>query len=230
MLQKSEPSAPSHIHISNFGQKKELSWLPEEDSSHIEKMLYERWKPQWQAAKGNEQFRATFGEYIHLVEAVANTISEDLQYVIKDESSQTLIHNDLNPGNVLIHNNTVYINEVCKRLNENATWYLNDYDSLEAREQFGCRGIGMGNFFDLEQPVGKQYSFGKGTEFTSELEQIKAENRFQRGRLTKPTSRGGFSFSFRLIEQNSMFGCLGRFGLRNSDIRSWEFEAYGPEQ
>ncbi|MGO4699650.1 IS3 family transposase, partial [Paenibacillus sp. 2TAB26] len=30
----------------------------------------------------------------------------------------------------------------------------------------------------LEQPVGKQYSYGKGPEFTSELEQIKAENRF----------------------------------------------------
>lgn len=106
LLQKSEPSALSHIHISNFGQRKELSWLPEVDSFHIEKMLYERWKPQWQAAKGNEQFRATFGEYIPLVEAVANTISEDIQYVIKDDSSQTLIHNDLNPGNVLVHNNT----------------------------------------------------------------------------------------------------------------------------
>ncbi|WP_340003697.1 phosphotransferase [Paenibacillus sp. FSL K6-0276] len=106
LLQKSETNALSHIHISNFGQRKELSWLPEVDSFHIEKMIYERWKPQWQAAKGNEQFIDVFGEYIPLVEAVANTIFEDIQYVINDENSRTLIHNDLNPGNVLVQNNT----------------------------------------------------------------------------------------------------------------------------
>lgn len=30
----------------------------------------------------------------------------------------------------------------------------------------------------LEQPVGKQYSYGKGPAYTSELEQLKAENHF----------------------------------------------------
>lgn len=30
----------------------------------------------------------------------------------------------------------------------------------------------------LEQPVGKQYTYGKGPEYSSELEQLKAENRF----------------------------------------------------
>lgn len=30
----------------------------------------------------------------------------------------------------------------------------------------------------LEQPVGKQYSYGKGPEYASELEKVKAENRF----------------------------------------------------
>ncbi len=111
LLQKSEPKALSHIHISNFGLSKELSWLPKADSIHIEKMIYERWKPQWQAAKGNEHFIEVFGDYIPLVEAVANTILEDIQYVINDEKSHTLIHNDLNPGNVLVHNNTdvIYI-------------------------------------------------------------------------------------------------------------------------
>ena len=61
LLQKSEPKALSHIHISNFGLRKELSWLPEVDSFHIEKMIYERWKPQWLAAKGNEQFTDVSG-------------------------------------------------------------------------------------------------------------------------------------------------------------------------
>ncbi len=35
----------------------------------------------------------------------------------------------------------------------------------------------------LEQPVGKQYTYGKGPEHASELEQIKAENRFLKQQL-----------------------------------------------
>lgn len=35
----------------------------------------------------------------------------------------------------------------------------------------------------LEQPVGKQYSYGKGPDFSSELEMVKAENRFLRQQL-----------------------------------------------
>lgn len=32
----------------------------------------------------------------------------------------------------------------------------------------------------FEQPVGKQYTFGKGPDYSSELEKLKAENRFLR--------------------------------------------------
>lgn len=35
----------------------------------------------------------------------------------------------------------------------------------------------------LEQPVGKQYSYGKGPEHSSELDKIKAENRFLKQQL-----------------------------------------------
>lgn len=106
MLQKNETKVLAQIHTSNYGQRKELSWLPLADSIHIEKMLNERWNPQWQAAKVQEQFIDDFGEYIPSVEAVAKSIYEDIQIVINDENSHTLIHNDLNPGNVLVHNNT----------------------------------------------------------------------------------------------------------------------------
>ncbi|EES74641.1 hypothetical protein POTG_00921, partial [Paenibacillus sp. oral taxon 786 str. D14] len=34
-----------------------------------------------------------------------------------------------------------------------------------------------------EQPVGKQYSYGKGPEHTSELGKVKAENRFVKQQL-----------------------------------------------
>lgn len=35
----------------------------------------------------------------------------------------------------------------------------------------------------LEQPVGKQYSYGKGPEYPSEIEKLKAENRFLKQQL-----------------------------------------------
>jgi hypothetical protein len=69
-LQENEPKALAHIHISNYGLRNELSWLPVADHIHIETMLNGRWKPQWQAAKVQEQFIDVFGEYIASVEAL----------------------------------------------------------------------------------------------------------------------------------------------------------------
>lgn len=105
MLQKKELHALAYIHKTNHGLRGELSWLPLANRDHIEKMVYERWKPAWEEAKNNEQFIETFGKYIPEVEAISNSIANDIEVVLNDESSHTLIHNDLNPGNVLVHNN-----------------------------------------------------------------------------------------------------------------------------
>ncbi|WP_138185727.1 IS3 family transposase [Paenibacillus alvei] len=43
-----------------------------------------------------------------------------------------------------------------------------------------------GELHRLDQPVGKQYSYGKGPEYTSELEKVKAENRFLKQQLDVP--------------------------------------------
>ncbi|OAZ49061.1 transposase [Paenibacillus polymyxa] len=58
----------------------------------------------------------------------------------------------------------------------------------EVMEQLGIRNktqlktwmrwYRKGEVHRLEQPVGKQYSYGKGPEHSSELEKVKAENRF----------------------------------------------------
>lgn len=40
-----------------------------------------------------------------------------------------------------------------------------------------------GEFHRLEQPVGKQYTFGKGPEFTTETEKLQAEIRFLKQQL-----------------------------------------------
>ncbi len=43
-----------------------------------------------------------------------------------------------------------------------------------------CRN---GEMHRLEQPVGKQYSYGKGSEVTSEVEMLKLENRYLKQQL-----------------------------------------------
>ncbi|RJS60747.1 IS3 family transposase [Bacillus sp. PK3_68] len=43
-----------------------------------------------------------------------------------------------------------------------------------------------GEFHRFEQPVGKQYSFGKGTEHESEAEKLKAENRYLKQQIEVP--------------------------------------------
>jgi transposase-like protein len=63
----------------------------------------------------------------------------------------------------------------------------------QVMEQLGIRNVTQlklwmkwyreGEVHRLKQPVGKQYSYGKGPEYASELEKIKAENRFLRQQL-----------------------------------------------
>lgn len=63
----------------------------------------------------------------------------------------------------------------------------------EVMEQLGIRNRAQllawmkwyrnGELHRLEQPVGKQYSYGKGPEHSSELEKVKAENRFLKQQL-----------------------------------------------
>ncbi|WP_213654671.1 IS3 family transposase [Paenibacillus vini] len=58
-----------------------------------------------------------------------------------------------------------------------------------------------GEWNRLEQPVGKQYSYGKGPEYTSELERVKAENRFLKQQLDLPkkVQRTGEEVSSRIV-------------------------------
>lgn len=63
----------------------------------------------------------------------------------------------------------------------------------EVMEQLGIRNktqlktwmrwYRKGEVHRLEQPVGKQYSYGKGPEHSSELEKVKAENRYLKQQL-----------------------------------------------
>ncbi|GGG78850.1 phosphotransferase [Paenibacillus radicis (ex Gao et al. 2016)] len=105
LLQKKEVAALAYIHQSNLGYKEQLSWLPAATREHAEEMLNTRWSPSWEKAKQNEQFVEAFGAYIPEVEAIAVHAAAELEVILNGESLHTLIHNDLNPGNVLVHNN-----------------------------------------------------------------------------------------------------------------------------
>ncbi|MBP1993024.1 phosphotransferase family protein [Paenibacillus eucommiae] len=102
---RSEYKLLAHIHSKNYGLKDDLAWLPVADRVYIIKMLDERWKPFWDKALENEQFLETFAAYIPEIKAVAALIIDDMEIVINDESSHTLIHTDMHPGNVLVGSN-----------------------------------------------------------------------------------------------------------------------------
>ncbi|WP_134682829.1 helix-turn-helix domain-containing protein [Brevibacillus migulae] len=53
----------------------------------------------------------------------------------------------------------------------------------KAQIQQWMRWYRNGDIHRLQQPVGKQYSYGKGPMYDSELEQVKAENRFLKQQL-----------------------------------------------
>ncbi|UVI29447.1 phosphotransferase family protein [Paenibacillus spongiae] len=105
-LQQKEMQALACIHRTNIGKEAALPWLPRVDQAHISEMLNTRWKPSWEAAKDNQAFIEEFGAYtVSAIEETAHHIVKDIEAVIQDERTYTLIHNDLNPGNVLVHRN-----------------------------------------------------------------------------------------------------------------------------
>ncbi|CAH1215514.1 hypothetical protein PAECIP111892_04104 [Paenibacillus auburnensis] len=105
-LQDKELRALAYIHYANLGCTCDLPWLPKVDEDYIAKSINEWWRPSWERAKENPVFAETFGtEIISRIEDIAGRIVEDMAPVIHDESTYTMIHNDLNPGNVLVKGN-----------------------------------------------------------------------------------------------------------------------------
>ncbi|WP_187355497.1 aminoglycoside phosphotransferase family protein [Paenibacillus tengchongensis] len=104
-LQHQEIQTLAFIHRANHGLHSELAWLPVVDRKHMEEVVERRWRPFWEEAKRNEAFIGAYGSYIPEIDAAARSIVDDMQPVVNEVSSHTLIHNDLNPGNVLVHSN-----------------------------------------------------------------------------------------------------------------------------
>ena len=72
-------------------------------------MLFVRaWRPAWETAVADARFATTFRDAIPRVEAAAATIVEDMDALLHESASQTLIHADLNPSNVLVYDGHPY--------------------------------------------------------------------------------------------------------------------------
>lgn len=105
-LQDNELQALAYIHRANLGCRGDLPWLPKIDEPYVSRMVEEQWRFSWTHAKDNPAFALTFGaDVISEIEKAAGSIVRQLAPVIHDAGTYTMIHNDLNPGNVLVHNN-----------------------------------------------------------------------------------------------------------------------------
>lgn len=136
--QKKIPEVMANIHGSNYQLSKELQWLPFANKTYISDMLENRWKPHWEKALNNEEFLEKFHMYISDVKAVAATIIDDMESVLSDESSYTLIHTDIHPGNILSTNdNEVFFIDWAEA--HYGTFYLDiplPFRDLESAEKY----------------------------------------------------------------------------------------------
>jgi aminoglycoside phosphotransferase (APT) family kinase protein len=105
-----EAAGLAAIHSANFQQRPHLGWLPQMTRSYVQEMLFQRaWRPAWEAALANPAFSAAFRDIIPRVEAAAATIVDDMDLLLQEPATQTLIHADLNPSNVLVDRGIPYI-------------------------------------------------------------------------------------------------------------------------
>jgi hypothetical protein len=104
-----EATGLAAIHTANFQQHRALDWVPSMSSAYIHDMLFVRaWRPAWETAIADARFAAAFRPTIPRIEAAAETIVADMQALLDEPLSQTLIHADLNPSNVLVYHGQPY--------------------------------------------------------------------------------------------------------------------------
>ncbi|KPV50228.1 hypothetical protein SE17_28195 [Kouleothrix aurantiaca] len=107
-----EATGIAAIHTANFQAHQSLAWLPSMDANYIHDMLFVRaWLPAWKSALADSRFAPTFRDSIPRVEDAAATIVAAMAALLNDAESQTLIHADLNPSNVLVDDGQPYFSD-----------------------------------------------------------------------------------------------------------------------
>lgn len=101
VLQRAEAGAWADIHVANLGRRSELDWLPVAGRAWFDEMIERRFfRPAWERAKADPAFVTRFGDHIAEVERAAARIVDDMVAIHDDGTSLTLVHTDVNPGNV----------------------------------------------------------------------------------------------------------------------------------
>ena len=98
-----EAKGLASIHLASLGKGEELKWLPRIDRASVARSIDRMWRPAWTKVRADAEFNLTFAGDILAIEDAAEAIVDDVGALVDEADSLTLIHNDVNPSNVLVH-------------------------------------------------------------------------------------------------------------------------------
>jgi aminoglycoside phosphotransferase (APT) family kinase protein len=103
-----EAAGLAAIHAANWGRA-DLDWLPRADRAYYAQMIEQiAWRPAWEQAVADPGFHALFGPELPRIEAAAATIVDEMAALTAEADTLTLVHSDINPGNVLLRDEVPY--------------------------------------------------------------------------------------------------------------------------
>jgi hypothetical protein len=105
----SEVAGLASIHAANAADVKGLSWLPRADREYTRSMIEDVfWRPHWETTVKQNDFNEQFGSWLPRVEAAAAKVVDEVAALDAEDNGQTLVHTDINPGNVLVHDRRAF--------------------------------------------------------------------------------------------------------------------------
>lgn len=109
-LPRAEAGAWADIHVANMGRRSKLGWLPLTNRGYFAGMIERQFfRPAWERAKADPDFVVRFADHIAEVERVAARIVDDMVVIHNEGTSLTLVHTDVNPGNVRLLDGKPYV-------------------------------------------------------------------------------------------------------------------------
>jgi len=108
-LQEREAEALADIHFDNL-QSPDLGWLPVTSRAYYTWTIEEQFfRPAWRTALADPKFLSRFGSWVDRVEDAASRTVDEMTTLSAVPQWRTLVHTDINPSNVLIVGDLLYI-------------------------------------------------------------------------------------------------------------------------
>lgn len=97
------------IHAANLTPCESLAGLPLINRDYFaEYVINHSWRPHWEKAVANNDFHQEFRPFIGPVEAAVEPMIEAMTALAAEPGGLTLVHTDIHPSNVLIHEGQPY--------------------------------------------------------------------------------------------------------------------------